>query len=129
MDIWNRIVCLTRTQFSVSARVLKERLLHILVSPSRYIWEDVRLHPHHMHLVLSSLHGDLSPDLVGPLPPSAGYRYILSTSAATGLPATTRSPTEWSYGHHQPPPNARTGPRQPQDVLVSTSLVNRGEVL
>ena len=55
--------------------------------------EDVRLDPHHLHLPLSSLNGDLAPDLVGFLPPSAGYRYILSASAATGLPATTRSRT------------------------------------
>ena len=30
------------------------------------------------------------------------WHLISSASAATGLPATTRSPTPWSNGHHQP---------------------------
>ena len=79
-----------------------------LASASRYIWEDVRLDPQ-PHL-LSSLHGDLAPDLVGPLPPSAGYRYILSASTST---ATTRRPTAWPNGHHQP------HGRRPTQELVS----------
>ena len=77
--------------------------------------EDVRLDPYHLHLPLSSLNGDLAPDLVGPLPPSAGYRCILSASAAIGLPATTRMVITSLMVSF----NARTGPRQPQKKTVS----------
>ena len=119
---------------SLQMQIVSFRQLHDLLPWQRLHGtpgEDVRLDPQHLHLPLSSLHGDLAPDLVGPLPSSADYRYILSASAATQLSVITctngmvvrSSPASW------PPPNTRTGPRQLQDVLVPPSFVTRGGVL
>ena len=68
--------------------------------------EDVRMEPHHLHLPMSSLNGDLALDLFSSLPPSAGYH-------------------PQSYGHRQPHGlrstqlnTLNTGPRQPQNKIV-----------
>ena len=62
-----------------------------LLSPcaSQHIWEDVRLWTRTCTDCQASMGTRPILDHVGPLPPSSGYHYILSASAATGLPATT----------------------------------------